>query len=175
MKSMKSISILSLTVSGLLFCASTAKADTFTFSIDPSTQSAMDGDTITFSGTVSLSGDATDPVYLSGDSITWNGVGLASDDSDFWGNFPSSLDPGGTFTGELFTVTVDPGTPDGSYTGTFELQGGAEEGAQGVLGAPGFEVDVTSPSAVTPEPSSLVLLASGLAGLAGTLRRRLIR
>lgn len=175
MKSMKSISILSLTVSGLLFCASTAKADTFTFSIDPVKQSAMDGDTITFSGTVSLSLDATDSVYLSGDSITWNGVGLTSDDSDFWNNFPSSLNPGDTFTGELFTITVAPGTPDGAYTGTFEIQGGSDGNTYDVLGAPGYEVDVTSPSSATPEPSSLVLLASGLAGLAGTLRRRLIR
>lgn len=175
MKSKRSISILFLVAVGLLFCASSANADTFTFSLDPATQSAVHGDTLTFNGTVSLSSDATAPVYLTGDSITWNVVGLTPDDIGFWINFPTFLNPGDTFTGELFTVTVDPGMPDGVYTGTFELQGGSVEGAQDVLGAPGFEVDVTSPSAETPEPSSLMLLVSGLAGLAGTLRRRLIR
>jgi hypothetical protein len=175
MKSMRSISILSLTVAALLFCATTAKADTFSFSIDPVKQSAVNGDTIAFKGTVSLSSDATAPVYLNGDSNTLNVVGLTLDDSGFWSNFPFSLNPGDSVTAELFAVTVAPGTPDGAYTGTFEIQGGINADAQDVLGAPGFEVDVTSASGVTPEPSSLILLASGLAGLAGTLRRRLTR
>jgi hypothetical protein len=64
---------------------------------------------------------------------------------------------------------VAEGTPVGLYTGTYQIIGGADSNAQDVLASENFDIQVT------PEPSSLLLLASGLAGLAGTLRRRRIQ
>ena len=169
MKSVRRFSILLAMTVGLLLCGTAAKADSFSFTIDLATQHAAPGDTLAFSGTVSNTG--TSPIYLNGDTITAVD-GLVVDDSLFLINFPAFLNPGETtLNEELFSLLVMPGTPFGSYTGTFEILGGSDGDAHDVLSAQDFTVNVTDTA--VPEPSSLLLLASGMAALAGTLRRRL--
>jgi hypothetical protein len=66
---------------------------------------------------------------------------LAVDDSPYNNNYPLSLGPGDSDSGALFNVDLPAGTPVGDYV------------------------------VVTPEPSALLLLATGLLGLAGRGRK----
>jgi hypothetical protein len=171
MKSVRRFSILLAMTVGLLLCGTAAKADSFSFTIDLATQHAAPGDTLAFSGTVSNTG--TSPIYLNGDTITITEEDdFVKDDSPFLNNFLLPLNPGDRpLDEELFSLLVKPGTPAGSYTGMFVIIGGSDGDAQDWLSAQDFTVNVTDTT--IPEPSSLLLLASGMAALAGTLRRRL--
>ena len=171
MKSWRSFPVLCLTIAGFLLAGTAAKAGTFSFALDAPYQDAVVGRTIAFYATVGN----TDPdvtVYLNGDSPSMQSPPTL-DDNPFLIGFPLSLGPGDTYHGELFDVTVPLGTPDGVYAGNFTIHGGSDRDAQDTLGSANFNVDVTG-SAV-PEPSSPVLLVTGLAGLGGALRRRLAR
>ena len=167
MKSLRFLLVLSLTIAGFLLTGSAAKADTVLTLVSP--YQSGSGPIFEFDGTLTNTGGAT--VFLNGDTYFGDLPIVAFDDSPFYANSPLSLDPGDT-TGviELFTITAPPYGPGSNfYAGTYEILGGGDSQTFDVLASEGFSVNVT------PEPSGLVLLLSGMAGLAGTLRRRLIR
>ena len=66
---------------------------------------------------------------------------------------------------ELFTVDIPNGTPVGLYAGSFEILGGGPSD-QNVVGTATFDVQIT------PEPGSLLLLATGLFALGVMARRK---
>ncbi|HLI30899.1 MAG TPA: PEP-CTERM sorting domain-containing protein, partial [Terriglobia bacterium] len=72
--------------------------------------------------------------------------------------------PGTSVTEDLFVLTVPPNSPAGDFLGTYTLLGGADGGASTTLGTVNFSL-----TTVLPEPSSIVLLLTGMAGLAMTL------
>jgi len=171
-KSLVTISVLSVWMFGLLFTATAARADSISIILDSPFQSAMNGDTLTFFATVTDT-DAlgSAPIYLNGDAQTLASP-LSLNDSGFSSNFPSLMTPGESIYGELFSVLVPVGTSTGSYAGIFVLQGGSDAAAQLTLGSAVFNVDATSTPMVTPEPSTLLLLATGLLSLAALPRIR---
>lgn len=153
MKKLRSLLILSLTIAGFLLAGTAAKADTFLTLSAPYQMGP--GGVFTFDATVTNT-DLTNIVYLNGDSLTGAGL-LLLDDSPFLSNWPLSLDPLHSYTGELFTVTAPAWGPGSNfYTGAFILQGGASGGAQDTLATAVFDVQVT------PEPSSFLLLGTGV-------------
>jgi hypothetical protein len=167
MKSLRFLLVLSLTVAGFLLAGTAAKADTVLTLVSPNPSGY--GPVFEFDGILTNTGDAT--VYLNGDNYFGDLPIAAFDGSPFYTNAPLFLDPGAT-TGiiELFTITAPPYGPGSNfYTGTFLILGGGDSGASDVLASEDFSINVL------PEPSSLVLMLTGMAGLAGTLRRRLIR
>jgi hypothetical protein len=90
---------------------------------------------------------------------------------------PTILDPFQSISGTLFRIDIDTSSLgsqgtipflQGSYT---VFSGNVQEGFQ-ILGQAPFVASTTS---ITPEPTTLVLLAAGLAGIGVRFRRRPIR
>ena len=175
MKRLRNLLKVSVAVAGLLLACKAAKADTLTVTLDTPFQSGPSG-TFTFTGTIAYtntdsSNDGGATEYLNGDSFNVDAPATL-DDSGFNNNAPLSLTPGRS-SGDvvLFTVTtpayVDDSLSENFYTGSFSVIGGESPSDDtDLLGTVDFNVQVT------PEPTSLLLLASGLAGLMVTMKLR---
>ena len=72
-------------------------------------------------------------------------------------------------TGTLFATVYSDAS--GSITGTGDGSGSGWAGSANEADWAGFQIVEVSPT--TPEPSSLILLGSGVVGIAGTLRRKI--
>jgi hypothetical protein len=169
MKRLGSLPLLFLTIAGLVLAATVANADPLSLTFTQSSQSGVGGDTLTFDVTA-INNSLTEVVNFNGDSLNINPAGndLVTND-EFFANSPFFLNPGDSSEYEAFTVFIPDGTLPGLYTGSYQILGGDPSDFTDEVGIANFDVNVT------PEPSSLVLMLTGIAGLAGTLRRRLIR
>lgn len=137
-----------------------AYADTITFTLtNPNGNVPLTGGSLMYEATVSAPASNGAAVFLNGDSFNVTAP-ITLDDSSFFSNFPLSLAPGTSFTGDLFELTAAPGTPLGVYLGTFTLLGGADGFASDALGTVNFSLTLA-----TPEPSSILLLVSGLGAM----------
>ncbi len=163
MRKLRNLPVIILTMAGLLLSATAAKADPLTLTFASQYLNAAPGQTVAFSATVTDVGSSQ--VFLNADSTLLLSP-LTLDDTPFLINFPLSMNPGDSYTGELFTVTVPPGVLTGLYPGSFQILGGSNATAQDEVAAANFGVNVQA----TPEPSTFLMLASALVVLAGILR-----
>ena len=166
------LAVAALLTTGLSSVAAYADIVNFTltnpFATAGSSGGTLTPGTFTFEATVSAPSGNSGAVFLNGDSLNVTAP-ITLDDSDFFANFPLSLAPGTSFTGDLFVLTIPPGTLAAPYLGTFTLLGGADANASDPLGTVNFSV------APTPEPSSVLLVLTGMAGLAGAAFKRNLR
>lgn len=161
----KTILAIALALVPTAWSVPSAYADTIGFTINgPSQVAGPTGETLYYNATVTAPSTNSALVYLNGDSYTLNAA-FVLDDSPFLLNFPLDLAPGQSYTGSLFEVVVPANSPLGSYTGSFQILGGSTDSAELVLSSATFDV------AVSPEPSSLLLLGTGLIGVFAFYRR----
>jgi hypothetical protein len=155
-----------------LLLSSRTLADTIDLSLNAPAQPVTAGSTVSYFATVSAPGTNGGSVFLNGDSFTVSSP-LLLDDSGFFNDFPLSLDPGDSFSGVLFSITLPSNTAAGLYTVTFDILGGADSGALDTIGlVPDFPVNVVPTASTVPEPESLMLLAAGLPGVALLVQRK---
>jgi hypothetical protein len=156
---------ISMLVLGAALLARPASADTITLNLATPVQTGVAGSTLSFDATVTAPGNNGGTIYLNGDNFTSLASPLTSSDDGFLLGFPLSLDPGESFSGLLFTITLPSDIDAGQYLGSFAILGGADGGALDELATVDFTVNATAGTSAVPEPDSLMLLATGLAGM----------
>jgi hypothetical protein len=160
MKFKKIVPLAALLTIGLLSAPAYADSITFTLTNPNGDIYYSLGGSLAYAADISAPAGNSAPVFLNGDSFNVTAP-VTLDDSDFFSKVPASLAPGASFTGDLFVLTLPPNSPVGTFVGTFTLLGGANNNASSTLGTVNFSL-----TSVTPEPSSAVLLMTGMAGLA---------
>ena len=117
-------------------------------------------------GTLTAAATNSGDVYLNGDAFALGGKSLELNDTGYFADFPAFLTPGESVTDVLFTVSSNDSSTEAVNLGSFEILGGDTANTYNDLGLVDFSAQVT------PEPSSIALLGTGLLGTLGVMRKR---
>ena len=170
------LSLFSLLLAAVVALPVAAHADTINFSLTNPTQTGSAGATLTFEATVSASASNSGAVSLGSDTFTIPSTSPFKfpdniDDSSYLLNFPLSLNPGESFTGTLFTLTLPGVLTPGVYDKNFVVLDIVDNAGLETFPTAEFIVNVPGQSPV-PEPGTWILLVTGTGMLAGVVYNR---
>lgn len=168
---MKPFLLMTAVLALLAILPAAAQADPVTITLQDTLVIAQGGSALGVQGSLANGGSPT--FFITSGSLSITGpAGITFDDSAFLANAPMSLAPGansGLFS--FFDIFVDLTVAPGTYSGTFTVVGGPTDGSQAVTLTQDFNIVVRSSTQNVPEPTSMLLLSSGLGG-AWLARRR---
>jgi hypothetical protein len=150
---------------GFMLSTPSANANTLSLTLTNPSEGIPPGGTLSYFATVSAPTTNIGLEYLNGDTFSVSSPATLND-SGYINNFPFDLAPGQSYTGLLFTIVFPSMARIGAYPGSFAITGGSTALANTVLATSAFD------ALVTPEPSTFLLLGTGLACLAAALRSR---
>ncbi|MGH9902796.1 MAG: PEP-CTERM sorting domain-containing protein, partial [Pyrinomonadaceae bacterium] len=158
-------------LAALFVLPATAQADPVLV-ITPPQQTAGLGATVTFSGT--LTNDTGAEIFLNASNlqIFSPAFGPGNLIDLFVEEAPFSIAANSSATWLLFRVTVPGVIAPGTYEGVYRIFGGADELADALLAEASFRITVEGDLSPVPEPATMLLLGTGLAGVAAGARRR---
>ncbi len=162
----KGLLLMSLLLASMVVC----QGQSLTVTVSPQTKTAIRGDVVTYQGTISNNGATS--LYLNGDGIfsTLHGFqvlpvtfDLHLDDAPFVTGAPVILNPGQSWSGNLFQVTVGIDAPATTYDGSFSVLGGTGAAPFNLLGNATFRLTVlgASPFGGPAAPSNLRAMTAG--------------
>ncbi|MCM3871126.1 MAG: PEP-CTERM sorting domain-containing protein [Pyrinomonadaceae bacterium] len=173
MKTKQRFTMAILALGMLTLLSISVKADPLTLTLTNPNQIGTVGSTLTFAG--SVTNVAVPAVQIVSSQITFNDGGgtLLFDDSPFISNFLfQTVAPGATLGPlDMFTVEILAGAAPGTYSGVFSIlyDNGTNTLETNLFT---FSVTVQPTGAPIPEPTTILLLGSGLTGIASLVRRR---